>query len=80
MARYVLLVDGVARGKVGSDDEARAWLRGYQAEHAEDDPDATHVQLRKLSALSWLTGGSLVPQEMFIDGPLHSVTRSPRSD
>ena len=28
MARYVLLVDGDARGKAGSDDDARAWIRG----------------------------------------------------
>jgi len=71
--RYELLVDGEARGKAGSDEEARAWLRDYRAEHAGDDPDATHVQLRRLSALSWLTGGSLVPPADFMDEPLHSV-------
>jgi hypothetical protein len=67
MARYELLVDGEARGKAASDDEARAWMRIYQTEHLEDDPDATHVQVRKLSAFSWLTGGSLVAAEAFID-------------
>ena len=72
--RYELLVDGVAQGKAGSDEEARAWLRDYRAEHAGDDPDATHVQVRRLSALSWLTGGSLVPPADFMDGPLHSVS------
>lgn len=66
--RYELLVDGEAHGKAASDDEARAWIRNYRSEHAEDDPDATHVQVRKLSALSWLTGGSLVPREAFLDG------------
>ncbi len=40
MAGYELLVDGEKRGRVASDDEARAWLRGYREEHAEDDPDA----------------------------------------
>jgi hypothetical protein len=70
MARYQLLVDGDARGKAASDDEARAWIRAYRLEHAEDDPDATHVQVRKLSTFSWLTGGSLVPTEDLLDGPL----------
>jgi hypothetical protein len=79
VARYQLLVDGEAQGKVASDDEARAWIRGYRAEHAEDDPDATHVQVRKLSALSWLTGGSLVPRDDFLDGPLQSVEEQLRS-
>ena len=77
--RYELLVDGEARGKAGSDEEARAWLRDYRAEHAGDDPDATHVQVRKLSALSWLTGGSLAPRDDFLDGPLPSVAEQPRS-
>jgi hypothetical protein len=70
MSRYELLVDGEARGKAGSDDEARAWIRAYRLEHVEDDPDATHVQVRRLSKLSWLTGGSLVPTDDFFDGPL----------
>jgi hypothetical protein len=78
MARYELLVDGEARGKSSSDDEARAWIRAYRAEHAQDDPDATHVQVRKLSALSWLTGGSLVPRDDFLDGPLRSVAEQPQ--
>jgi hypothetical protein len=67
VARYELLVDGEARGKAGSDEEARAWMRAYCAEHAEKDPDATHVQVRQLSRLSWLTGGSLVPREEFLE-------------
>jgi hypothetical protein len=70
MAKYELLVDGEARGKAGSDDEACAWIRAYRLEHDQDDPDATHVQVRKLSRLSWLTGGSLVPTDDFFDGPL----------
>ncbi len=66
-------MDGERRGRAASDDEARAWVRAYRAEHAQDDPDATHVQIRRLSAWSWLTGGSLVPREHFLDKPLHSV-------
>ncbi len=73
MPRYELLVDGVPRGKASSDDEARAWIRAYRAEHEQDDPDAVHVQVRRLSALSWLTGGSLVPRDDFLDAPLRSV-------
>jgi hypothetical protein len=69
VARYELLVDGEARGKASSNDNARAWIRAYRLEHAPDDPDATHVQVRKLSALSWLTGGSLVSTEDFLDRP-----------
>ena len=65
MPRYELLVDGTARGKASSDAAARAWLHAYCTEHAQDDPDATHVQVRRLSRLSWLTGGSLVPREQF---------------
>lgn len=66
MAEYELLVDGDHRGSADSDDEARAWIRGYRAEHAEDDPDAVHVQVRELSRWSWLTGGKLVPRERFL--------------
>jgi hypothetical protein len=52
----------------------RRWLRGYQTEHGEDDPGAVHVQVRRLSPVSWLTGGALVPREEFLDdGPLHAV-------
>jgi hypothetical protein len=67
--RYELLVDGEARGKAADDNEARAWMLAYCTEHAEDDPDATHVQVRKLSRLSWLTGGSLISPEDFLHAP-----------
>jgi hypothetical protein len=43
----------------------RRWLRDYCVEHVEDDPGAAHVQVRRLSRLSWLTGGVLVPREEF---------------
>ena len=44
----------------------RAWLGEYCDEHAQDDPDATHVQIRRLSAWSWLTGGKLVGRQQFL--------------
>jgi hypothetical protein len=72
--KYELMVDGARRARVDGDDEVRAWLRAYRAEHADDDPDAVHVLVRRLSALSWLTGGSLVPVEQFLDEPLRPVT------
>ena len=64
--RYELLVDGERRWKVESSDGVREWIRDYRSEHAEDDPDAVHVQVRKLSQWSWLTGGTLVPREEFL--------------
>jgi hypothetical protein len=67
------MVDGARRARVASADEVGAWLRTYRAEHAEDDPDAAHVLVRRLSRWSWLTGGSLVPREQFLDEPLRPV-------
>ena len=43
-----------------------AGSREYTDEHAEDDPDATHVQIRQLSAFSWLTGGKIVDRTLFL--------------
>jgi hypothetical protein len=65
--KYELLVDGRRRARVGSDADARAWLRAYREEHAENDPDAVHVQVRKLSPWAWLGGGTLVPREQFFE-------------
>jgi hypothetical protein len=65
VAKYELLVDGRGRGRVDSDDAVRSWLATYREEHSEDDPDAAHVQVRRLSGLAWLTGGTLVPREQF---------------
>ncbi len=65
VGRYELLVDGERRWRAKSEDEARAWVRDYREEHAENDPDATHVQVRTLSRVSWLTGGSIAPTERF---------------
>ena len=63
MAKFELLVDGQSRWKASSEDDARAWLRDYREEHGEDDPDAAHVQIRKLSRWSWLTGGAVVDRK-----------------
>jgi hypothetical protein len=41
-------------------------VRGYVAEHAEDDPDAVHVQVRELSVWAWLTGGRLLDRDAFL--------------
>jgi hypothetical protein len=72
--RYELLVDGAREARVEGDGEVSAWLRSYRAEHVEDDPDAAHVLVRRLTRWSWLTGGSLVPREQFLDEPLRPVT------
>ena len=67
MGKYEVLVDGQSRWKAPSEDDLRTWLRDYRAEHAEDDPDAVHVQIRRLSRWSWLTGGELVDRDAFVD-------------
>lgn len=71
--KYELMVDGERRARVDGDGEVSAWIRAYRAEH-EDDPDAAHVLVRRLSPWSWLTGGSLAPVEQFLDEPLRPVT------
>ena len=65
--RYELLVDGHREARVEDDDAARAWIREYRFEHVETDRDAAHVQVRALGRWSWLTGGTLVPREQFLD-------------
>jgi hypothetical protein len=67
VARYELLVDGDRQGRVDTADDVRAWLRDYRAEHAHDDPDAAHVQVRELSSWAWLTGGRLLDRDEFLD-------------
>ncbi|MBV8479529.1 MAG: hypothetical protein JOY72_04420 [Actinobacteria bacterium] len=59
-------MDGRREAHVNGDEAVRAWIRDYRAERAETDPDATHVQVRQLSRLAWLTGGTLVPRERFL--------------
>jgi hypothetical protein len=66
VAKYELLVDGRSRWRAKDDDDVRAWLAEYRQEHAADDPDAVHVQVRKLGRWSWLTGGTMVDREAFL--------------
>jgi hypothetical protein len=66
VARYELLVDGRRRWKAADETDVRTWLREYRGEHAQDDPDAVHVQVRRLGPLSWLTGGTMVDREEFL--------------
>jgi hypothetical protein len=66
VAKFELLVDGQSRWRASSEDDARAWLLEYRQEHAEDDPDAAHVQIRKLSRWSWLTGGAVIDRKSLL--------------
>ena len=66
MARYELLVDGRSRWRAKDDDDLRTWLAEYREEHQEDDPEAAHVQVRRLGPLSWLTGGTMVDRDEFL--------------
>jgi len=65
VAKYDVLVDGRSRWRARSEDDVRNWIAEYRLEHAEDDPDAVHVQVRVLSSWSWLTGGKLVDRDQF---------------
>jgi hypothetical protein len=67
VARYELLIDGRRRWKASSEDDLRRWLGEYREEHAIDDPEAVHVQVREMTRWSWVTGGTLVPRERFFD-------------
>ena len=67
MTRYDLLVDGRREARVQGEEAARAWIRGYRLEHVDTDRDAAHVQVRRLTRWSWLTGGALVPREELLD-------------
>jgi hypothetical protein len=62
--KYELLVDGQSRAKVADEDEVRTWLERYRAEHTEDDPDATHVQVLR-NPPGFFSTGELVPREDF---------------
>ena len=66
-----------AAAKASSEADVRRWLADYRDEHADDDPDAVHVQVLRRSTWSFLMGGTLVPREDFLDGgPLRSSTPS----
>ena len=49
MPRYELLVDGAGARQGGLRRRGARLAHAYCTEHAEDDPDATHVQVRRLS-------------------------------
>lgn len=66
MSRYALLVDGERVALVESQEDVRAWLTSYRAEHVEDDPSAAHVQIIERGALAWITGGKLVDRLQFL--------------
>jgi hypothetical protein len=66
VAKYELLVDGRSRWRAKDDDDVRAWLAEYREEHADDDPDAAHVQVRRLGPWSWLSGGTIVDRDAFL--------------
>jgi len=66
VAKYDLRLDGQQRWRAASEGDLRAWLRDYCEEHAQDDPEAMHVQIRRLSGWAWLTGGTLVDRDEFL--------------
>jgi hypothetical protein len=66
MANYALLVDGERVARADSEDDVRAWLVQYRADHQEDDPAAAHVQILERGSLAWLTGGKLIDRERFL--------------
>ena len=64
---YAILIDGERAARVSSEDDVREWIAKYRAEHDEDDPSATHVQVLERGAFAWLTGGTLVDRERFLN-------------
>jgi hypothetical protein len=65
--KYDLLVDGERKTRLDSEEKVRDWLARYCEEHEEDDPGAVHVQILRRGSVGWLTGGTLVPREEFLD-------------
>jgi len=66
LTTYAILVDGERAARVNSDDDVRAWIAQYRAEHDEDDPSAAHVQVLERGPFAWLTGGTLVDRDRFL--------------
>jgi len=65
MPGYAILVDGERVARAASEADVRAWIDKYREDHAEDDPDAAHLQILERSGLAWLTGGKLVDRQRF---------------
>jgi hypothetical protein len=66
VAKYDLLVDGRSRWRAKDEADLRAWISEYREEHSGDDPNAAHIQIRRLGLLAWLTGGTMVDREEFL--------------
>jgi hypothetical protein len=62
---YAILVDGERVARMSSDGAVRSWIAKYREDHAEDDPEATHLQILERGALAWLVGGKLVDRDRF---------------
>jgi hypothetical protein len=66
MPGFAILIDGERVAHPGSEADVRSWIAKYREDHAEDDPDAAHIQvIERRSAFAWLTGGKLVDRERF---------------
>jgi hypothetical protein len=65
MAHYAILVDGKRVHRAPSEEDVRGWLAKYRDDHAQDDPDAAHVQVLERGFFSWLTGGTLLDRDRF---------------
>jgi hypothetical protein len=68
VAKYEIMVDGRRQWRADTEKGVARWLADYRTAHAEDDPDAAHVQVMQRSGLSWLTGGKLVDHREFLPG------------
>jgi hypothetical protein len=66
MTKYDILLDGQRAARVDSEDDVSAWIARYRSEHAEDDPDAAHLQILARGSLGWLVGGKLIDRKRFL--------------
>lgn len=65
MSGFAILVDGERVARPASEEDVRNWVAKYREDHAEDDPDAAHIQVIERGTFAWLTGGKLVGRERF---------------
>jgi hypothetical protein len=66
MTGFTILLDGERAAAARSEEEVRAWIAQYRAQHQEDDPAAAHLQVLERGPFAWLTGGKLVDRERFL--------------